>query len=447
MPGVDYESMLSELGKFGASFVLATQSLAKLDDLSRTMRDTLLANVGCLCRLPGGGRRRPPARLGAGQGARDRGRHHVAARPPLLRPRHRRHRAHARLLHEGAQTRAGRLRRRPQHPRRGPELRHAGGGDLAGRSRPRGAAAPKSSARSMQAITGGGEPPAQEPEEPALEAPEEQPERTVRGSRTAPSSRAASTSSLPSPSARSPAKRASNEARRGSPAAAPGRHASPRPPGGGRRLRLVEGSAVYRAASAPRTRGAHRLGAPRAPTSSPRPAATSSPPQGIERLAQQEGTTVDDLLRQPAPSRPGSGAPCSSGSTASPSSTGSPPPSLSAAHPLRFRWLRAMPMDAAVGLPGNRVVAVVRQGSRDRQNGVRQAPLAAQGEGHRPGAALLLMPDETRLRHARRLLAGALVPRVPRPRTRRCRRRPGRAHLAHALERRAHQPPRGAGSS
>ena len=35
-------------GKFGASFILATQSLAKLDDLSRTMRDTLLANVGCL---------------------------------------------------------------------------------------------------------------------------------------------------------------------------------------------------------------------------------------------------------------------------------------------------------------------------------------------------------------------------------------------------------------
>ena len=46
MPGVDYESMLSELGKFGASFILATQSLAKLDDLSPTMRDTILANVG-----------------------------------------------------------------------------------------------------------------------------------------------------------------------------------------------------------------------------------------------------------------------------------------------------------------------------------------------------------------------------------------------------------------
>ena len=48
MPGVDYESMLSELGKFGASFILATQSLVKLDDLSPTMRDTILANVGCL---------------------------------------------------------------------------------------------------------------------------------------------------------------------------------------------------------------------------------------------------------------------------------------------------------------------------------------------------------------------------------------------------------------
>ena len=49
MPGVDYESHVqSELGKFGASFILATQSLARLADLSPTMQDTLLANVGCL---------------------------------------------------------------------------------------------------------------------------------------------------------------------------------------------------------------------------------------------------------------------------------------------------------------------------------------------------------------------------------------------------------------
>lgn len=48
MPGVDYESMLGELGKFGASFFLATQGLDKLDDLSPTLRGTLLSNVGCL---------------------------------------------------------------------------------------------------------------------------------------------------------------------------------------------------------------------------------------------------------------------------------------------------------------------------------------------------------------------------------------------------------------
>ena len=48
IPGVPFESMLSELGKYGASFVLATQSLAKLDDLSPTMKHTLLANTGCL---------------------------------------------------------------------------------------------------------------------------------------------------------------------------------------------------------------------------------------------------------------------------------------------------------------------------------------------------------------------------------------------------------------
>ena len=49
IPGVRYESMLSELGKFGGVLVLATQSLSKLDELSPTMRDTLLSNVGCLC--------------------------------------------------------------------------------------------------------------------------------------------------------------------------------------------------------------------------------------------------------------------------------------------------------------------------------------------------------------------------------------------------------------
>ena len=49
IPGVEYEDMLSELLKYRGSLVLATQSLSRLDELSPTMRDSILANVGCLC--------------------------------------------------------------------------------------------------------------------------------------------------------------------------------------------------------------------------------------------------------------------------------------------------------------------------------------------------------------------------------------------------------------
>ena len=93
MPGVDYESMLSELGKFGASFILATQSLAKLDDLSPTMRDTLLANVGCLAVFQVSGSDARHLVWETRQGPRVGGRHRVPAGPPLLRPRHRRGRS------------------------------------------------------------------------------------------------------------------------------------------------------------------------------------------------------------------------------------------------------------------------------------------------------------------------------------------------------------------
>ncbi len=48
IPGVDYEGMLSEVGKFGGSLALATQSLTKLEELSPTMRDTILSNIGVL---------------------------------------------------------------------------------------------------------------------------------------------------------------------------------------------------------------------------------------------------------------------------------------------------------------------------------------------------------------------------------------------------------------
>ena len=38
-------------------------------------------------------------------------------------------------------------------------------------------------------------------------------------------------------------------------------------------------------------------------------------------------------------------------------------------HPIRFRWYRAMPMDAAIALPGGRTVAVVRQGHATDRTG------------------------------------------------------------------------------
>lgn len=42
---VDYQTMLAELRKYGGSFALATQSLAYLDRLERTLRATVLANI------------------------------------------------------------------------------------------------------------------------------------------------------------------------------------------------------------------------------------------------------------------------------------------------------------------------------------------------------------------------------------------------------------------
>ena len=79
------------------------------------------------------------------------------------------------------------------------------------------------------------------------------------------------------------------------------------------------------------------------------------------------------------------------------------------AHPVRFRWYRAMPMDAAVILPDGGTIGIVRQGSSTDRTGfskrlwrLRQGPL--------PGAVFMLMPDEVRLRHARRLLAQTPVP-------------------------------------
>ena len=79
------------------------------------------------------------------------------------------------------------------------------------------------------------------------------------------------------------------------------------------------------------------------------------------------------------------------------------------AFPIRFRWYRALPLDAAVTLPNGKTVGIIRQGVTADRSGfpkrlwrLRDMPL--------PGALLVLMADGVRLRHARRLLSTTEIP-------------------------------------
>ena len=126
---------------------------------------------------------------------------------------------------------------------------------------------------------------------------------------------------------------------------------------------------------------------------------------GLHRLARDEGTTVDELLARCPVSEQGRrilmerlDAVAVVYRLASALSN--------AAYPMRFRWYRAMPMDAAMTLPDGRTVAVVRQGITAGRTAFSKR-LWRLREKFRPSAVLLLMPDEVRLRHARRLMAGA----------------------------------------
>ncbi len=125
---------------------------------------------------------------------------------------------------------------------------------------------------------------------------------------------------------------------------------------------------------------------------------------GLHRLARAEGMTVDELLRLYPVSEQwrrillerldAVGVMYRLASTVS-----------GVVFPVRFRWYRAGPVDAAIGLPRGRVLAVVRQGrTADRTAFAKR--LWRLREGPRPSAVLLLVPDEVRLRHVRRLLAG-----------------------------------------
>ncbi len=73
---------------------------------------------------------------------------------------------------------------------------------------------------------------------------------------------------------------------------------------------------------------------------------------------------------------------------------------------VEVRWYRALPLDAAILLPGGRTVGVVRQGRTADRTGFAKR-LWRLREGPRLSGVLLLMPDAVRLQHARRRLADA----------------------------------------
>ena len=77
--------------------------------------------------------------------------------------------------------------------------------------------------------------------------------------------------------------------------------------------------------------------------------------------------------------------------------------------PLGLRWFRAAPLDAAMTLADGRTLGVVRLGRTADRTGFAKR-LWRLKEGPLPGAVFLLMPDEVRLRHARRLLDGWRMP-------------------------------------
>ena len=79
--------------------------------------------------------------------------------------------------------------------------------------------------------------------------------------------------------------------------------------------------------------------------------------------------------------------------------------------PIRLRWYRAAPLDASVELANGRTLGVVRQGLTSDRTGFSKR-LYRLGEGPLPGAVLMLVPDEVRLRHARRTLADSHLPAV-----------------------------------
>ena len=126
---------------------------------------------------------------------------------------------------------------------------------------------------------------------------------------------------------------------------------------------------------------------------------------GLHRLARNEGMIVEELLhRFPVSER---GRRLLMGRLDGAAVIYRLASALSeVAFPIRFRWYRAMPMDAAVTLPGGRTVAIVRQGTTADRTAFSKRMWKLR-EFFRLSAVLMLSADEVRLRHARRVMSNA----------------------------------------
>ena len=81
------------------------------------------------------------------------------------------------------------------------------------------------------------------------------------------------------------------------------------------------------------------------------------------------------------------------------------------AYPVRFRWYRSLPLDASVSLPDGRTIGILRQGITADRTGFSKR-LWRLRNGPVLGTLLIIMADEVRLRHARRLLSRFPGPQV-----------------------------------
>ena len=77
-------------------------------------------------------------------------------------------------------------------------------------------------------------------------------------------------------------------------------------------------------------------------------------------------------------------------------------------HPPRLRWYRAQAMDAVIELPDGRNLALVRVGRTTDRTALAKR-LRRLDDALGVGAALIILPDEIRLRHARRIVAGSTM--------------------------------------